>query len=1066
MSKAATHSGAAQSPDAARRHFIGLCLCFALSGLAALIYQTAWTRQFALVFGTSELAVATVLAAYMGGLALGARLIEPLLARIARPVRWYAGLELGIGAAALALVPAGLWLSERLLVSWFGGQVAPPDSQFTGSTLFYLVAAFAILLVPTTLMGATLPLLVRDGVHDEAGIGARIGVLYACNTAGAVAGALLAALVLLPALGLSATVWSAAGVNLLVGVLALAVLRPVVAPVVIVPPVAVAVGAGQPAAREFAFPGRGWVLPLLLVCGAVSFAHEVLWTRLLQRVVGGSIHAFGIMVASFLAGIALGGVLGARLARERESAVRALAVSQLAVAAGALLAWYLVQWIAPLLVGQWQHEGFGLIVLLPLTCAIGVTYPLAVRILAQDAADAPLAAARVYSWNTIGAIAGALLGGFVLVPLLRYEGTLQLLVCMSLLLALACAALPARLPRSWLAVPALALLAALLLRPAVPESLLRVSPLRSAKGAMLYYGVGRSADVVVLEDDGLIGLRTNGLPEAAITVRGGLAPSSVEAWMSALAVVARPDTASMLVVGFGGGNVLQAIPQSVRSIDAIELEPQVIAANRAIATLRNSDPLADSRIHVIQNDARGALTLTTARYDAIVSQPSHPWTAGASHLYTLEYMRQARAHLNPGGVFVQWMAAEYMDEALARSLLATLAEAFPEVRVYRTSPTTLLMMGSDQPIEPERHLAATRRVLDGSSLHYARIGLHAPEDLVAALALENAGVRALAAGATPITDDDNRLATANRFTRGGGLNAEQLAALFAPWDPLIHAESFVHRELAGQLEFPYIWRRVDYWAGSADTAGLERLRALADALGDSPRAAQLRYLMAMRLKEPDIGRQLLRDALQRWPDDGELRYLAVEPELGQLAQGGGSAEARAQLRRLPDEALSLFAAMQAASAQQWDQVRALDGRLAEASWTAPWGLQAAQLRCEWRIRVKNPELRPQLGDEGIAIADRALNTQPDLFWYSLRAWSAVGTGRPEVELESINGFAQTLVGISKQLTDQDRQVAGNRALALQGLLGELAGTAGLDPQRLQQIRDKLSQGIATLSAKT
>ena len=164
-------------PQSDQLRYVLICACFTLSGLAALIYQTAWTRQFALVFGTSELAVATVLAAYMGGLALGARIVEALLPRIQRPVRLYALLELAIGGAGLVMVPTCLWLAERLLIQLLGGQSAPPSSGAAGNTLFYLCAAFLTLLVPTTLMGATLPLLVRDGVHTDTEIGSRVGKL-------------------------------------------------------------------------------------------------------------------------------------------------------------------------------------------------------------------------------------------------------------------------------------------------------------------------------------------------------------------------------------------------------------------------------------------------------------------------------------------------------------------------------------------------------------------------------------------------------------------------------------------------------------------------------------------------------------------------------------------------------------------------------------------------------------------------------------------------------------------------------------------------------------------------
>src|SRR5690242_19431309 len=179
-------SGTVNRPGASGLTMLLLYACFLLSGIAALVYQTAWTRQFAIVFGTSELAVATVLAAYMGGLAVGAWLAERYLPRIDRPVLTYALLELGIGASAIFAVPALLWLANAGLQALFGGQPAPPDSDHAGTTMFYLVSAFLALALPTTLMGATLPLLARYAVGDDTQIAPRIGVLYPLNTLGAV----------------------------------------------------------------------------------------------------------------------------------------------------------------------------------------------------------------------------------------------------------------------------------------------------------------------------------------------------------------------------------------------------------------------------------------------------------------------------------------------------------------------------------------------------------------------------------------------------------------------------------------------------------------------------------------------------------------------------------------------------------------------------------------------------------------------------------------------------------------------------------------------------------------
>ncbi len=309
---------AVNHPRATGATLLLLCACFLLSGIAALIYQTAWTRQFAIVFGTSELAVATVLAAYMGGLALGAWLAERFLPRVTRPVLTYALLELGIALGAMFAVPLLLWLANLALVALFGGQPSPPDSDHAGTTLFYLVSAFAALALPTTLMGATLPMLARYAVAEEAQIGRRIGLLYATNTAGAVFGALLTAFFCCrnSACGhhLVRRRAECAGVPARRGAVATRVRQ----------------GTAQAYTRRATrsrtaphsraptfnrFPAPGWVLPLMLLAGAVAFFQEVLWTRMLAHVVGSSIYAFGVMVASFLSGIALGGGIGAALGK-------------------------------------------------------------------------------------------------------------------------------------------------------------------------------------------------------------------------------------------------------------------------------------------------------------------------------------------------------------------------------------------------------------------------------------------------------------------------------------------------------------------------------------------------------------------------------------------------------------------------------------------------------------------------------------------------------------------------------------------------------------------------------
>src|SRR5690606_2456133 len=196
-----------------------------------------------------------------------------------------------------------------------------------------------------------------------------------------------------------------------------------------------------------------------------------------------------------------------------------------------------------------------------------------------------------------------------------------------------------------------------------------------------------------------------------------------------------------------GGRVVEDVPPSVERVDVIEIEPLVLEANRAVRDLRLRDPFADPRVHLVTNDARGALNLTRRKYDAIVSQPSHPWTAGASHLYTLEFMQQVREHLNDDGVFAQWMTSSFLDESLLRSLTATLVRVFGEVRLYRPDPDTLLFLASAQPLDLEEGLVATGRPLSSAPDHYGMHGIHNAEDLLATLAVDSDGAHALAADA-------------------------------------------------------------------------------------------------------------------------------------------------------------------------------------------------------------------------------------------------------------------------------------------------------------------------------
>jgi spermidine synthase len=1048
-----------------------LCGCFVLSGIAALVYQTAWTRQFAIVFGTSELAVATVLAAYMGGLALGAVLAEKFLPRVTRPVLTYALLELGIALSAIFAVPFLLWIANKGLIAIFGGQPLPPSSDNAGTTLFYLVSAFVALALPTTLMGATLPMLARYAVAEEAQIGRRIGTLYAMNTAGAVGGALLTAFTLLPALGLQKTIWAGAVLNAIVFLLAVALARrvpqaapsqgysidPVAAPAPIV-------------SRGYSFkemPGPSWVLPLMLLAGAVAFFQEVLWSRMLSHVVGSSIYAFGVMVASFLVGIAAGGGIGAAIARTRERAAFALGIALVVAAAAAAGAYLMLEQLLPGTAGLMANvKDFGVVslpmnslfaglLLLPMTLAIGMTYPLAVRVLARDAADAAPASARVYAWNTVGAIVGSLAAGFVLIPLLRYEGAIRVAVYTSAVLGIAALWVLIR-PNRWAAIgsTAVAIVGCSLFWPQPPMKLLVTSPLNvGTTERVLYYKIGRSASVVMLAQDGGLALRTNGLPEALMDSPGSLPRFSGEFWLSPLAVIARPQARDMLIVGFGGGVVVEGVPPSVQKIDVIELEPEVIAANKATAHMRRRDPLNDTRVNVIDNDARGALRLTNHRYDAIVSQPSHPWTAGASHLYTREFMQLAHEHLTADGVFVQWMNVIFMDEGLLRSLTATLLSVFPEVRVYRPDPNTIVFLASDAPLNLEVELARTGMPLRAAPLHYARFGINNTEDLVAALVLDVDGARRLAEGSPLITDDENRIATSNVFEKGRGMNGESSGRLLAGFDPMQRADSLVYRELRDKLSFPYLIRRNGVFS-MLDPSLIDRSLRVAQFLGKSGDGEYARAFSYRLRHEFPRANQYLSLAIDEYPHVDSLRLEFLKPAFGPLANGTAPPESVELAAKLDATAKFILETAGHAARGEWRQVAAADERLSEIPWTYEWYAEVIELRVNWRIRVSQNGRR--FGDEALTLIDRTAIMSPTLGLYGLRARAGFVAQRSDIVLESVYNYVKLGNGMVRSGMIQPLALQKD-AVALRQLLDQAANMPGINTERLAEVRTYVGQ---------
>jgi spermidine synthase len=639
----------------------------------------------------------------------------------------------------------------------------------------------------------------------------------------------------------------------------------------------------------------------------------------------------------------------------------------------------------------------------------------------------------------VGAIVGAVFAGFLLIPALRYEGAIQVVVSANLVLALVAAlAIPPR--RTLLAggSAALLLLALIAFRPPPPEELLRVSPINDVRsGDIRFYDVGRSATVMMLERDGYFYLRTNGLSEAAIDLKGAPPTRLSGRLLATIPIIARPDTRKMLIVGFGGGVVAEEIPVSVDDIDIIELEPKVIEANKAIAAERGIDPLSDPRINVVINDARNALRLTDKKYDVIVSQPSHPWTAGASHLYTREFMQLARSGLTDNGVFLQWMNTQFVSESLLRSLAATLLDVFRYVRAYHVEANVIFFLASDGPIAPENNLLKSGEPLASYQALFLRLGIGSVNDMYAALAWDQKGLESLAAGASLITDDHNLMAAQSATElRRDTFNYSQLKSLIREYGPLFDADSDIHRQDSGAVDFVYVADRLDkMYASELAVAMTETLqqRNHPDAFINIARALQERG------QSPRADQMLLR-ALADRPGDPKASYGLFRIRREDVLAGSLPERINEYVGNLTPAAAAVIASWDASMAGNPGAAREADAVLATALPQDQWYLEASKLRADWRIKAATAGEDKSLAVEAMAIIDSAIALYKDLDIYGMRLAAAYLA-------EDYNGVIETARRMIQVIrSDIDLRLEASSASIRRKALA-------LHARRVQSIRD-------------
>jgi spermidine synthase len=693
--------------------FLAAYVC---SGLAGLIYEVAWTRLLTLYMGHTTAAASTVVAAFMGGLAAGSAVGGRFASRLSRrqALLVYAALEGAVVLTAL-LLPfelAGL----MSLLKW-----AYRDGA---SGLLFpsvrLVVSLIAIFVPALAMGATFPLAVRWFTLDASRPGRSAGSLYAANTAGAALGATACGFILIPSLG-------ATGANL-VGVTASAVSIAVALMIANndrdePSPAAAAVPAKNRKKslvrdKEPDNPSRRWLGAVILaITGFSSLMYEIAWTRTFASLIGPSTYAFASVLAGFVSGLAIGSAAGAWTAgRVRQSAwPLACALGAAAIAGGWVSSHAGGSFARDLVYEFAQSPQFGsllyphalrvaVLVALP-AAALGFAFPFALDLAGRR--DPVLASrlGRVYALNALASVLGSIVAGFVAIPLLGLQSTLQAAGALVIAGALAVVFFGDMTRRARIAALAPAVAAAVLLVASPPwdRALLASGAYKYASqvpkdldletalkaGTLVYYREGATGIVSVKRLTGDLSLAIDGKVDASTT--GDMLTQKL---LAHVPLLIHGRARSVGIIGLGSGVTLaSALTHPITSADVVEISPEVVEASHLFGE-QNRRALEDPRVRLILGDGRTHLALSERQYDVIISEPSNPWMAGVAALFTREFFEAARNRLAPDGILCQWAHTYDISNDDLRSVVATFASVFPDGTIWLVGDGDLLLVGS------------------------------------------------------------------------------------------------------------------------------------------------------------------------------------------------------------------------------------------------------------------------------------------------------------------------------------------------------------------------------------
>ena len=693
-----------------------ILIAFALSNMASLIYQISWSKEFTYVFGTSVYAVGTVLTCFMAGLAIGSFIFGERADKSDNPIRLLAYVEIGLGISALLLIPLFTFLPQpyEIIHELFEG------GPFMNVALFAI--SFLAIIIPTSLIGGTFPIMNRIYAHRTNTIGKDVGIIYSIDTIFAALGALSAGFVLLPVIGISKTIVLAAIINIVAGVY-LYTRYPDIEFRVHIQNVdnKIETNTNEKLSHTDLDTTERVVFLSFFLSGFAALVAQVVWTRFLALTLGTSVYSLSIITASFLIGLALGSYIISKKIHKIKHPITTFAFVELGIgASGISILFFIDKLDIPYLILYHTFNSFYpftislftiiLIIILIPTTLMGTTMPLVSKIISKKMTSVGTDIGIIFATNTFGAIFGSFFASFVLIPSIGMTKTAALGTAVSIFIAIL---LFANSERKWkkqfysfatISIILCIYLTTITINPLFAGAYYHGTQMSNldnwtnskAAKELVHYEEGLYSSVSVVKQDEYIALRINGKSESSNI------PLELvtEYQLAHIPIFATNDPKDVMMVGLGGGFTLDAITNhdEIETIDLVEINPHIIDVTKEYFSEYNNNALDDPRVNLMIDDARNHLSSNDKKYDVIISQPSNIWLSGEGGLFTQQMYEIAKDDLKKGGVFGQWMPLYEMHDHDFEIFLATFQSVFPYTNLWIVGSDAIIV-GSSDPIE-------------------------------------------------------------------------------------------------------------------------------------------------------------------------------------------------------------------------------------------------------------------------------------------------------------------------------------------------------------------------------